>query len=69
MRCKAFPFFLPSERCELKYTLLMPTGRVMCFYVKEVADLYQRINGGVVITQQVLETLDNSQETSIMESY
>ena len=38
----------------MEYTLITKTGKVMTFYVKSVADLYQTLNGGVVITQQIL---------------
>ena len=38
----------------MMYTLLTRKGIVMQFYVKEVADMYQTIYGGVVITQQIL---------------
>ena len=43
----------------MQYTLITRTGRVMQFYVKAVAELYQAIEGGVVFTQQVLETVDS----------
>jgi hypothetical protein len=42
----------------MKYTLITKQGRVYTFYIKEVADTYQQAYGGVVITQQVLETVD-----------
>jgi hypothetical protein len=38
----------------MTYTLITSKGTVMQFYVKSVADLYQSLNGGVVITQQIL---------------
>ena len=38
----------------MKYTLITKQGTIMQFYVKAVADMYQTINGGVVITQQIL---------------
>jgi hypothetical protein len=38
----------------MNYTLITSKGTVMQFYVKAVADLYQSLNGGVVITQQIL---------------
>ena len=38
----------------MQYTLITSKGTVMQFYVKSVADLYQSLNGGVVITQQIL---------------
>jgi hypothetical protein len=39
----------------MKYSLITKTGRIMQFYVLEVAQLYQSFEGGVVITQQILE--------------
>jgi len=38
----------------MQYTLITKQGKIMQFYVKAVADLYQSLNGGVVITQQIL---------------
>ena len=38
----------------MNYTLITSQGKIMQFYVKSVADLYQALNGGVVITQQIL---------------
>ena len=44
----------------MKYTLITKQGRVMQFYVKAVADMYQVTESGVVFTQQILdETVDN----------
>lgn len=40
----------------MNYTLITSNGRIMQFYIKSVAELYQRINGGVVFTQQILTT-------------
>ena len=39
----------------MKYSLITKTGRIMQFYVLEVAQIYQSFEGGVVITQQILE--------------
>jgi len=44
----------------MKYTLITRNGSIMQFYVKSVAELYQSLNGGVVFTQQVLETVDKT---------
>ena len=38
----------------MQYTLITKQGKLMQFYVKSVAELYQTINGGVVFTQQIL---------------
>ena len=46
----------------MPYTLITKQGKVMQFYVKSVADLYQSLNGGVVITQQIL--VDETTEVS-----
>ena len=45
----------------MQYTLITKQGTIMQFYVKAVADMYQTINGGVVITQQIL--VDDSAQT------
>ena len=39
----------------MKYTLIASNGKVLTFFVKAVAETYQRAFGGVVITQQILE--------------
>jgi hypothetical protein len=39
----------------MQYTLITAQGKVMQFYVRAVAEMYQAINGGVVFSQQVLE--------------
>jgi hypothetical protein len=44
----------------MKYTLITANGSIQQFYVKSVADLYRKLYGGVVITQQILtEMVDN----------
>jgi len=45
----------------MQYTLITSKGTIMQFYLKSVAELYQNINGGVVITQQIL--VDDSAQT------
>ena len=44
----------------MNYTLITSQGRVMQFYIKSVAELYQAKEGGVVFTQQILETVDKT---------
>ena len=38
----------------MSYTLITKTGKIMQFYVKSVAELYQTINGGQLITNAIL---------------
>lgn len=40
----------------MQYTLITKTEKIMQFYIKSVADTYQLNLGGVVFTQQVLNT-------------
>jgi len=47
----------------MQYTLLTAQGKIMQFYVKAVAEMYQALNGGVVISQQILE----QQETQMVD--
>jgi hypothetical protein len=39
----------------MQYTLITPTGRVTTFYILAVAELYQVINGGTIVTSNVFE--------------
>ena len=41
----------------MKYVLITKTGRVMCFYLKSVAELYQTINGGVICSEEFTKEL------------
>ena len=36
----------------MQFTLITSEGTIMLFYVKEMALLYQRLKGGVVITNK-----------------
>lgn len=47
----------------MQYTLITKSGKIMQFYIKAVAETYQAGLGGVVFTQQVLETAQNTQKT------
>ena len=47
----------------MQYTLITKTGKVMQFYIKAVADMYQQGLGGVVFSPQVLETQEIVQKT------
>ena len=38
----------------MPYTLITKQGRIMQFYIKGVAELYQSINGGVLMTADIL---------------
>ena len=38
----------------MKYTLIMANGKVMCFYIKAMAEVYQQINGGVIVTDAIV---------------
>jgi hypothetical protein len=40
----------------MQYTLITDNGKVLTFFIKTVAEQFQQAYGGVVFTQQVLET-------------
>lgn len=42
----------------MPYTLIMPNGTEMKFYLRSVAELYQRINGGRVVGPPDLKLVD-----------
>lgn len=35
----------------MKYTLITRKGKVMCFYIQGMAEMYQQIHGGVIVTE------------------
>ena len=47
----------------MQYTLITPTGKVYTFFLKAVADTYQKAYGGVVISQQIL--VDQNSQTVV----
>lgn len=57
------PVGYETDGRQMSYTLITSKGTVMQFYVKAVADMYQTINGGVVITQQIL--VDETAQTVV----
>ena len=42
----------------MQYTLISKTGRVYVFFLKTVAEQFQQAYGGVVFSQQSLESAD-----------
>jgi hypothetical protein len=48
-----YNYSIENEKGTMKYVLITKTGRVMCFYVKAVAELYQSLNGGVICCESV----------------
>lgn len=42
----------------MQYTLVTETGKIYTFYLKVLAETYQQAYGGVVFSQQVLETVE-----------
>ena len=47
-----------SKKERMKYTLITSSGKVLTFFIKTVAEQFQQAYGGVVFTQQVLETAE-----------
>lgn len=43
----------------MRYTLITSKGKIMQFFIREVAELYQTINGGVIV-DQLEEIVDNT---------
>jgi hypothetical protein len=43
----------------MKYILIMPTGKVMLFYIEAVAQMYKTIHGGVIVNDIKEEVVCN----------
>jgi hypothetical protein len=41
----------------MKYTLITKAGKLYTFYVLQVAELYQAIHGGTIVTADILSTV------------
>ena len=39
----------------MKYILITKNGKVMCFFIKAVAEMYQVIEGGVLCVEEIDE--------------
>ena len=52
----------------MQYTLITKTGRVMTFYIQEVAEMYQSIYGGQLVTAEALYNKSNSCYNSSIKS-
>jgi len=42
----------------MKYTLITKLGKVMVFHIKEVAEGYQLIYGGVIVDQSIMVQME-----------
>lgn len=40
----------------MKYTLITKTGCIFTFFLRSTADIYQSAYGGVVFSQQIVDT-------------
>jgi hypothetical protein len=40
----------------MNYTLIMPNGNVMTFFIADMANLYQTIYGGIIVTSDVFKS-------------
>ena len=47
----------------MEYTLITKTGRVMQFYILNVAELYQALNGGVIVSRDIFTKDLTSEQT------
>ena len=38
----------------MKYTVITPAGKIMCFYIRDVAVLYAKNSGGTLIGDEIV---------------
>jgi len=44
-----------APKKEMCFTLVTAKGKVMRFFLRSAAELYQRLEGGVIVTKDVLK--------------
>lgn len=42
----------------MKYTLITRKGKIMCFYIQGMAELYQQLHGGVIVVETVMTEVE-----------
>lgn len=42
----------------MKYTLITRKGKIMSFYIKDMAELYQQLHGGVIVTEAAMNQVE-----------
>ena len=47
----------------MEYTLITKQGKIMQFYIQGVAELYQSLNGGVIISKDIFQKDLTSEQT------
>jgi len=55
MACLLYYGHTKKTEQKMQFTLITAQGKIMQFYVRSVAEMYQAVNGGVVFSQQLLE--------------
>ena len=50
-----------TQEIIMKFTLITSSGKIRTFYVQAVAELYQVLEGGVIVTADTIQT--NTQKT------
>jgi hypothetical protein len=53
-----FGYIIVYLGAEMNYTLIKPNGTEMKFYLRAVAELYQKINGGRIVGVPELKVVD-----------
>lgn len=42
----------------MNYTVISPSGKVMCFYIRSVAELYRNNCNGTLVCSDILESTE-----------
>ena len=50
----------------MKFTLINRAGCVRTFFIREVAELYQSIEGGVLFTPSILDVVETEEISEII---
>ena len=50
----------------MKFTLINRSGRIRTFFIREVAELYQLIEGGMLFTSSILDVAETKENHEII---
>ena len=56
-----------SKETTMQYVLILASGKSKCFYIENVAKMYQKINGGFIVNLIEQDSLDFSENPCTMD--
>jgi len=57
---------MSTSKDNMRYTLITSQGKIMQFYIEDVANLYQSLYGGVVFCDKIVKKVVDNASTCVI---